>query len=173
MDLQAFFETLQDGALASSIRESTMLYPILLSTHLMGMGLFGGMIAMTDLRILGVAMTKYPMDDVHNQLRPYKHLGLTLVVICGLLLAWSKAALYWPNPYFKLKLALLLAVAIHALVYRQSVYKSLGEMDKAGVATNTAKTAAILSLILWVSLVAAGRWIGYWEPENPFTNLGQ
>ena len=46
MDLQAFFETLQDGALASSIRESTMLYPILLSTHLMGMGLFGGMIAM-------------------------------------------------------------------------------------------------------------------------------
>ena len=41
MDLQAFFETLQDGALASSIRESTMLYPILLSTHLMGMGLFG------------------------------------------------------------------------------------------------------------------------------------
>jgi hypothetical protein len=168
MDFQAFMQTLQDGAFATSIRESTMLYPILLSTHLTGMGLFGGMIAMTDLRILGVAMTKYPMADVHNQLRPYKHLGLTLVVICGALLAWSKAALYWPNPFFKLKLALLAAVAIHALVFRGSVYKRLSEMDKFGSATSSAKLAAVISLVLWVALVAAGRWIGYWEPENPF-----
>jgi hypothetical protein len=173
MDLQNFMQSIQDTAFATSIRESTIAYPVILSTHLTGMGLFGGMIAMTDLRILGIAMTKQPMAEVHNQLRPYKHLGLTLVVICGALLALSKAALYWPNPYFKLKLALLLAVAIHALVYRQSVYKSLGEMDKTGVATGSAKTAAVLSLILWVALVAAGRWIGYWEPENPFANIGQ
>jgi hypothetical protein len=168
MDFQAFMQTLQDGAFATSIRESTLAYPVILSTHLAGMGLFGGMIAMTDLRILGVAMTRYPMADVHNQLRPYKHLGLTLVVVCGALLAWSKAAIYWPNPYFKLKLVLLLAVAIHALMFRRSVYKSLGDMDKFGSATGAAKTAAVLSLVLWIGLVAAGRWIGYWEPENPF-----
>jgi hypothetical protein len=168
MDLQAFMDTLQSSAFAGSIRESTMLYPILLSAHLTGMGLFGGMIAMTDLRILGLAMTKTPMADVHNQLRPYKHLGLTLVVICGLLLAYSKAGLYWPNPYFKLKLTLLLLVALHALFFRGSVYKRLSEMDKFGSATSAAKTAAVVSLILWIGLVAAGRWIGYWEPENPF-----
>jgi hypothetical protein len=168
MDFQAFMDTLQNGAFGTSIRESTLAYPIILSTHLVGMGIFGGMIAMTDLRILGLAMTKYPMADVHNQLRPYKHLGLTLVVTCGLLLAWSKAGLYWPNPFFKLKLMLLLAVAIHALVFRRSVYKSLSDMDKFGSATSSAKVAAVLSLVLWVALVAAGRWIGYWEAPNPF-----
>ena len=168
MDLQAFMHTLQDGDFATSIRESALLYPVLLSTHLMAMGLFGAMIAMTDLRILGVAMTKHPMADVHNQLRPYKHLGLTIVVICGGLLAYSKAALYWPNPFFKLKLGLLAAVAVHGLVFRGPVYKRLSEMDKFGSATTSAKLAAVLSLLLWVALVAAGRWIGYWEPENPF-----
>ncbi len=167
MDFQALMESLQSMGFATSIRESSLAYPIILSLHLTGMGLFGGMIAMTDLRILGLAMTQRPMADVHNQLRPYKHLGLTLVVLCGVTLAWSKAAIYWPNPFFKMKLACLALVAIHALVFRGPVYKSLSEMDKFGKSTAVAKLAAVISLFLWISLVGAGRWIGYWEPAQP------
>jgi hypothetical protein len=168
MDFQAFMQSLQDMEFATMVRESSLTYPILLSLHLAGMGLFGGMIAMTDLRILGIAMTKRPMADVHNQLRPYKHLGLTLVVICGATLAWSKAAIYWPNPYFKMKLACLGLVALHALAFRGPVYKSLSQMDRFGKATTLAKIAAVISIFLWINLVAAGRWIGYWEPPSPF-----
>ncbi|MEO8098122.1 MAG: DUF6644 family protein [Acidobacteriota bacterium] len=168
MDFQAFMQSLQDMSLATTIRESALTYPIVLATHLTGMGLFGGMIVMTDLRILGVAMKQRTMAEVHNQLRPYKHLGLTLVVTCGLLLAWSKAAVYWPNPYFKMKLSLLALVALHALVFRGPVYKNLGQMDKFGKATGMAKLAAVISLLLWINLVAAGRWIGYWEAPTSF-----
>jgi len=107
------------------------------------------------------------MAEVHNGLRPYKHLGLTLVVICGALMAFSKAAIYWPNPFFKMKLSLLALVAIHALIFRSSVYKNLAEMDKTGQSTGAAKLAAIISLLLWIGLVSAGRWIGYWEPPTP------
>ena len=171
--MQAFMQSLQDMGFATMVRESSLTYPILLSLHLVGMGLFGGMIAMTDLRILGFAMTKYPMADVHNQLRPYKHLGLTLVVLCGATLAWSKAAIYWPNPFFKMKLACLGLVALHALVFRGPVYKSLGEMDKTGKATGQAKIAAVVSLFLWITLVGAGRWIGYWEPAEIASEFGQ
>ena len=163
MDFQAFMQSLQDMSFASGIRESSLAYPFLLAMHLTGMGLFGGMIAMTDLRILGVAMTQRPMADVHGQLRPYKHLGLTLVVLCGILLGWSKAGIYWPNPFFKMKLACLGLVALHAIAFRGPVYQNLGEMDKAGKATALAKIAAIISLFLWINLVGAGRWIGYWE----------
>lgn len=166
MLIQEFMQSLQDMHLATEIRESSLAYPIILSTHLAGMGLFGAMIAMTDLRILGIAMKDRPMADVHNQLRPFKHLGLTLVVICGALLAYSKAAIYWPNPFFQTKLTLLLLVGIHALVFRGPVYKSLGEMDRTGQTTRAAKLAAVISLVLWVGLVAAGRWIGYWEPAE-------
>jgi hypothetical protein len=167
MDILPFMQSLQKMDFATMVRESSLVYPIILSTHLAGMGLFGGMIAMTDLRILGFAMTGRPMADVHNQLRPWKHFGLTLVVLCGLTLAWSKAAIYWPNPFFRLKLSLLVLVAIHALVFRGSVYKNLAEMDKTGKATSAAKVAAVVSLILWIGLVTAGRWIGYWEAPEP------
>lgn len=168
MDLQAFMQSLQDMEFATTVRQSTLLYPILLSAHLAGMGLFGAMIALTDLRILGLAMKQRPLADVHNQLRAYKHLGLTIVVLCGATLAWSKAAIYWPNPFFRMKLACLALVALHAILFRGPVYKKLSEMDKFGHATGTAKLAAVISLFLWVNLVAAGRWIGYWEPPNPF-----
>lgn len=166
MDFQAFMQSLQDMDFATMVRESSLTYPILLSGHLTAMGLFGGMIAMTDLRILGAAMRSTPMADVHNQLRPYKHLGLTIAVLCGAILAWSKAAIYWPNPFFRMKLACLGLVAVHALIFRGPVYKQLGAMDKGGGATGMAKLAAVLSLFLWINLVAAGRWIGYWEPAE-------
>lgn len=166
MDLLPFMQSLQDMEFATMVRESSLVYPILLSLHLVGMGLFGGMIAMTDLRILGIAMKSSSMADVHNQLRPYKHLGLTLVVLMGATLAWSKAAIYWPNPFFRMKLSLLALVAVHALVFRGPVYKRLAEMDKTGGASGAAKLAAIISLFLWICLVGAGRWIGYWEPEE-------
>ena len=164
--MQPFIDFLHGLSWAQALRESALMYPIIMSLHLTGIGLFGGMIAMTDLRILGIAFTGSPVADLHNQLRGLKHFGLTLVVTCGLLLGISKAAIYWPNPYFKLKLTLLAAVAIHALVFRGSVYKNLAEYDRTGVIPGNAKAAAAISLVLWISLVAAGRWIGYWEPAT-------
>jgi hypothetical protein len=49
---------LQNMSLATAIRESAIVFPVILSLHLTGMGLFGGMILMTDLRLLGIAMTR-------------------------------------------------------------------------------------------------------------------
>ena len=164
--MTTFMEWLQNMGWATALRESALMYPAILSLHLIGIGLFGSMVAMTDFRLLGFAMTKEPLADVHNQLRPYKHLGLTLVVTCGLLLGWSKAAIYWPNPWFRGKLTLLLLVGIHALIFRKSVYKNLASIDQAGAVPGVAKAAAVLSILLWVGLVTCGRMIGYWEaPE--------
>ena len=160
-----FIQWLQDMSPATAIRESALVFPVILSLHLTGMGLFGGMILMTDLRLLGIAMTKRPVSNVVNGLRPWKHLGLTLTATCGILLLWSKVAIYYPNPYLRIKLALFALVIIHALVFR-SVYRNVADLDRSPVIPGRAKLAATLSLILWMSIVTAGRWIGYWEPDK-------
>jgi hypothetical protein len=166
VDLMPFMMWLQSMGWATALRESALTYPTILSLHLVGMGLFGSMVAMTDFRLLGIAMRSQRVADIHGQLRGWKHLGLTLVVTCGVLLAWSKAAIYWPNPYFRGKLTLLLLVGIHALVFRPTVYSKLEEFDRAGVIPGRAKLAAVVSILLWVLLVTCGRMIGYWEPEE-------
>jgi hypothetical protein len=157
-------QALQDMSMATAIRESALVFPVILSLHLTGMGLFGGMILMTDLRLLGIALTRHPVSDIVKGLRPWKHLGLTLTATCGALLLWSKAAIYYPNPYLWIKLSLFGLILIHALVFR-SVYRNVTDLDGRQVIPGRAKAAAVLSMVLWISVVTAGRWIGYWEPK--------
>ena len=163
---------LQNNTIATEIRESALVFPIILSLHLTGMGLFGGMILMTDLRLLGIAMTKRPVSHVVNGLRPWKHLGLTLTATCGILLLWCKAAIYYPNPFLRIKLALFALIIIHALVFR-SVYRNVTDLDRSPVIPGRAKMAAALSLVLWLGVLTAGRWIGYWEPKGEPVNAAQ
>jgi len=163
---------IQNTSIGTGIRESALVFPIILSLHLTGMGLFGGMILMTDLRILGIAMTKHPVSDVVNGLRPWKHLGLTLTATCGILLLWSKAAIYYPNPYLWIKLTLFALIIIHALVFR-GVYRNITDLDRSPVVPGRAKAAAVLSMILWIGVVTAGRWIGYWEPKGEPVNAAK
>ncbi len=107
-----------------------------------------------------------------NGLRPWKHLGLTLTAGCGILLLWSKAAIYYPNPYLRIKLMLFALIIIHALVFR-SVYRNVADLDRSPVIPGRAKLAAVLSMVLWISVVTAGRWIGYWEPKGAPVNAAQ
>ena len=163
MSLLPLFHWLQQTEIATALRESALVYPTVMATHLSGMALFGGLIFITDLRILGLAMRGTPVSDVVNQFRPWKYVGLVLVASCGIMLAWAKAEYYYHNPFFWAKLTLLLLVGVHAMVFRKSVYNNTAELDRAAVMPTNAKVAAWLSLALWIGLVSMGRLIGYYE----------
>ena len=163
MSLLSIFHWLQETDFATALRESALVYPTVMATHLTGMALFGGMIFITDLRILGIAMRGTSVSDVVNQFRPWKYAGLVLTATCGIMLAWAKAEFYYHNPFFWAKLSLLTLVAVHALVFRKSVYKNTAELDRAPVMPTNAKVAACLSLALWIGILSMGRLIGYYE----------
>jgi hypothetical protein len=156
------FQWIQETRPAAALRGSSLTYPIIMTGHLTGMGLFGGMIAITDARLLGLAMRKYPIADVVNQLRIWKRIGGVLVITCGAMLLASKAETYYYNPYYWAKMGLLMLVFAHALVFR-SVYSKPEALDAAPQVPAKAKVAACISLFLWLGLVTAGRLIGYWD----------
>jgi hypothetical protein len=165
MSLASLFHTIQETEFATGIRESALVYPIIMTCHLTAISLFGGMILMTDLRLLGLAMQRRPVADVIGQLRVWKRAGFVIMVTMGILLAASKADSYYGNPYFQLKMSLLALVGVHALVFRRSVYAKAEEYDRTAQIPRLAKLAACLSLLLWIGLVCCGRWIAYFEPK--------
>ena len=103
----------------------------ILSSHLTGIALFAGAILVTDLRLLGVVLRNQPVADVVDQLRWPKRIGFLIVATCGFLLASSKAEEYYYNAFFRIKLTLFVLVAIHALVFRGSVYNNAAALDQA------------------------------------------
>jgi len=148
------------------IRSSSYTYPVILSLHMVAIALFGGMILMTDLRLLGWAMRSRSLADVVDQLRLPKRIGFILAATCGILLLGAKAEEYYYNAFFRTKVLLFVLVAVHALVFRSSVYNRAAELDRAPRMPARAKLAAALSLLLWVSIFSAGRGIGF-LPARP------
>jgi hypothetical protein len=164
MSILDFAQWIQSTGWATYLRTSVYSYPTILSSHLAGIGMFAGAILVTDLRLLGVALRNHPVSEVIDRLRWPKRVGFLIVATCGLLLAGSKAEEYYYNSFFRAKLALLVLVAVHALVFRGSVYKNATALDGAKRMPGTAKLAAALSLLLWISIACVGRGIGYIEP---------
>ena len=159
MTIAEIFHWIQETGWATNIRESGLTYPIIMSLHLSAIAFFGGMILVTNMRLMGLAMTGIALPDLVKQLRPWKWAGFVIMVTCGILLAASKADTYYPNPYFRIKLALLFLAVLHAWVFRKRVY---------GTATPPprSKLVACLSMALWVGILSMGRWIAYYEPPK-------
>lgn len=164
MSILSFCQWLQSTGFFTELRGSWDVYPVVMSTHVAGIALFGGMILAVDLRLLGLALRKYPMADVVDQLRVLKRIGFVIVATCGFLMFGSKAEEYYYNAFFRTKMTILALIFIHALVFRPSVYARVAEFDKAGQVPGRAKLAAAFSLVLWMGMIICGRGIGYIEP---------
>jgi hypothetical protein len=159
---------IQNISYFTAVRESGLAYPVLLSSHLTMIAVFGGLILLTDLRLLNVAMRNIPASVVVTKTRPWKHVGLTVMILLGIHLGGAKFHDYYDNPYFLMKMSLLVCVFIHAMVFRKGVYRNPAALDSPGGPTTAAKVAATLSLVIWVSILSCGRLIAYWEnPSNP------
>ncbi len=162
MSLASFGQGVQDLQLFTAVRESRLVYPIVLSTHLACIAIFGGLILITNLRLLGWTLTDIPATDMIRSLRPWKQFGFVVMATCGVLLGASKASEYLPNPFFQLKMGLLVGLALHGYYFRRTVYRTALPLD-----AGKARAAAVLSLILWVGVVSMGRWIAYYDPPPP------
>ena len=147
----------------TAFSESVLAYPIVLSIHLTCIALFGGMILMTNLRLLGLNFKGLTITEVVTSLRPWKRAGVIVMIATGLPLATSEAEKYAPNPFFWTKMVILGLIGVHALVFRPLVYNRTQELDQRPVIPARVKVAAILSLVLWTSMFTMGRLIAYWD----------
>ncbi len=173
MSVASISHSIQSVGFLTEIRESEDVYPIIMATHLASIAIFGGMILMTDLRLLELAMTDISVTDVVGQLRVWKRIGFVIMVTMGLLLATSEMDKYYANPYFLLKMLLLLMVGVHAIVFHRGVYGNTEALDREPKMPRIAKLAAISSLALWIGIASAGRWIAYFEQPKEGNAVSQ
>ena len=163
MTLGEVAQAIQNIPFFTAIRESGLPYPIILSTHLSCIAVFGGLILISDLRLLGLALTNLPVSEVLLRTRPWKRVGFVIMVTCGVLLGGAKLFLYYDNPYFDVKMTLLAMVGMHAIVFHRSVYANPQKLDGLKSMPRAAKAAGLISMMLWVGILSMGRWIAYFE----------
>jgi len=159
--LLTLVQWIQNTGMFVYLRSSAYLYPMILALHLSAISLFGGMIVLSDLSLLGWVPRQISATAVIDGLRVPKRVGFVAAATFGFLLFSCKAEQYYYNAYFRTKLLLFALVAVHALVFRNRAYNRPSEMVPAGSPNRQTRLAALLSLLLWAGILTAGRAIGY------------
>lgn len=152
---------LQQTPVGASVRESLWLFPAVETVHLLGMVALVGSIAAFDLRLLGWALQGQRVSTLAGRLLPWSWAGFAVQVVTGAMLFSSEAVHMYANPAFRVKMILIFLAGAHALVFHRTVYGGVAKWDESRVLPMGARLAGFVSILLWVGVVAAGRWIGF------------
>jgi hypothetical protein len=146
---------------ATRIRESDNLFSVIETTHVLGIMLTAGTIAIVDLRILGVLLDRYSVQGILTPLVRLTWIGFSIMVGTGLLLFWSEADKLYFNWAFRLKLTLLLMAGVNQWLFSKAYHQNTTASSAAVAAPSRAKFAAAVSLGLWAGIIVLGRAIAY------------
>jgi Family of unknown function (DUF6644) len=166
MAMDPVFAWIESSGLSEWVRGSDCIcaFPTIVTLHNVGMAfLAGGNIAI-DLRLLGFARS-IPLKPLARFV-PLLWLAFATMAASGTLLFIGYPTKALTNPLFYFKLVLI-GVAF-CLVYRLGAEVLAVDTDQKCLAPRT-KIFAVASLLVWLSLIAAGRFLGYthrWELLN-------
>jgi hypothetical protein len=158
LDVIAYFE---NSALADNIRENDLLFPLIESVHVLSICLVVGSILFVDLRLLGLASVHRSVSRVTNGILSLTWTAFAVALTSGGLLFISNATRYLGNGYFVAKILLIGAAGVNMAIFHGISAKNLSKWENESWLPLSARLAGALSILLWISVVACGRWIGF------------
>ena len=162
MSLLEIAKWLQETQGSIAIRESILMFPLLEGSHLLGIAVSAGTIAMSDLRMMGLIFKKESASDVFHQLIPWTTAGFALMIVTGMLLLWSEPVKLYGSIWFRYKVLFLILAGLNVLIFHSSkVYRTIHEWEWDANPPRAAKIAGWVSLISWGIVIIAGRTTAY------------
>ena len=135
-----FLQQIEGLGLFSAIRSSHYAYPILLWLHVITLSTWAGLMLLTNLRTMGGGWQK---PDPAGSYRGAKRISFLFAALFGLLLFGAKAGQYTYNPWFWVKMLLLVLIGVSGLILRGS--------------DATRRAAAMFSVLLLVGSILVAR----------------
>jgi hypothetical protein len=160
-ELDEFLKWLEALPLAVTIRENEILFPWIESVHVLAIVLVVGTISIIDMRLLGVASLDRAATRLMRDVLPWSWGAFAIAAITGGLLFSSNAPKYAHNFFFQGKMMLLVAAGLNMAIFHLFGIRDVARWDTNPHTPPAAKAAGATSLLLWIAVIAFGRWIGF------------
>ncbi|RUU28748.1 hypothetical protein EOD08_15675 [Mesorhizobium sp. M6A.T.Ca.TU.002.02.2.1] len=152
--MDEFLAGIEQLAFVRALKASFVAYPIVNALHIMSIGALLTSVWLMDLRVLG-AFRSLPQAAFVALLRRTAFTAFAGALVTGSLLFSVRAREYAAMPIFLAKMTLILLAGANFLVFMR---RAKGGDEPAG---GTVTILAVLSLVLWTSVLFAGRFIGF------------
>jgi len=158
---QAFSDWLSATPLSMQIQTVSWIIPTAQTIHILSIALVMSSAAMVDLRVLGVLSRRQPLVAITRRFLPWIWWTLLVLLLSGATLIIGEPERSLANPAFILKMSLLAAVLIVTVIFQNGVARDHLFWESSLRRRVNGRLLAGLSLVLWVGIVFAGRWIAY------------
>jgi hypothetical protein len=155
---------LHDTGFSVTLRDSIWAEPIVETIHVLTLTVFLGFTVLLDLRLMGVAMRRKRASEVLGQLNPVVMGSFVVMLVTGVLLFSGDPVAFYTSIFFRIKMLMLVLALVNILVFNLTVGRKVAEWDTDSMTPGKAKLAAVVSLVLWAAIIAAGRAIAYSLP---------
>ena len=145
------------NAIADALNDTEWAFPLAECVHIGGFAVGVGSIALVDLRLLNLGLRHESAARVLRYTELWTVVALVLVLFSGLTLFTAQPGIYLINPIFPIKMYVLLA----ALIFNFTIHRKVASMDSPSPLMS--KATAVVSLLLWVSIVFGGIFTGFLE----------
>ena len=161
LNLKALFDWLESLPLSQAILESSWMFPTIESAHVVSISLVVGLVMIFDLRVLGLTSKRKAVSELSREVLPWTWLMFAIAAVSGALMFASNANKYFDNFAFQFKMLLIVAAGINMLFFHFGPYKMVTQWNENVNAPMLARLCCGLSLVFWILVVGAGRWIGF------------
>lgn len=127
----------------------------------MAVTLVVGSIFVVDLRLLGLTWRNRSLSRITDEILPLTWIAFVVAAISGSLMFVSNALVYGKNFYFWAKMALLVVAFVNMLVFHRVTSRDVHALEELPTLPPSARTAGAISLLVWIAVIACGRWIGF------------
>ena len=155
--ITALSDWLAGTALSNYFQVTLWIIPAMQTVHILCLAVLLAGAVLVDLRILGRGLRSEPLSAVASRFLPAITPLVLVLLVTGIILIIAEPGRTLTNPAFYLKMTcLVLALGVTAIRGRFA-------------ATDARPTAlpmalAVLSMLLWTTIIVAGRYIAYVEP---------
>jgi len=154
MTIAEFSDWLSATALSQTIQVTDGLIAGLQTVHIVCVAVTFTAALMVDLRVLGTGLRSESLRAVSDRFIPSIWVCIVILLVTGALLIVAEPGRTLSNPSFYLKLSALFLAIVVTLWLRAF---ARGSRPVTGLPV----AAAIISMLLWMTIIVAGRYIAY------------
>lgn len=143
--------------------QTTWGWPAAESLHFIGLSLLVGTIFVFDLRLLGIGR-RIPIGALHR-LIPWGLAGFACTFATGMLFLLAEPDQYVYNPAFHFKVLFMVMAGLNASMFYLTSFRRTTADGALSDAPRSAQIIAVASIVLWLSVIVAGRLLTFHRPS--------